>query len=230
MLAVHASCHTGAPIAATSVLHEGLWQSWQCFTGASVAVTAVLHGGLWQCFTPHWGLYSSHNCTLWRPPDSAGYASHLTEASAAVTAVLYGGLWQTWPYSHHTEASIAVTAMLHGGLWHLLSCTSQYRQTPKSLTSSHSTSLSGTERQVTYHYNISSKEQQSGRGTISVTNLGRSEPDTYSYTQHLQNYLVSQYQYFQWMKFHLACPVVMQKLSGDSRAGWGWGSSCLSLW
>ena len=34
-------------------------------TGASISVIAVLHGGLWQswsCFTPHWGLYSSHSC------------------------------------------------------------------------------------------------------------------------------------------------------------------------
>ena len=61
-----------------------------------------------------------------------------------------------------------------------------------------------------------------------MTNLGRSEPDTYSYTQHLQNYTVSQYQYFQWMKFHLARPVVMQKLSGDSRAEGGEGGLAVS--
>ena len=102
--------------------------------GASISVTAVLHGGLWQswpCFTPCWGLYSSHSYILHSTDTpmavvacaaqcwdsvascSAGYVSHYTGASIAVTAMLHGSLWQCWLcftphwdlYSSHSYAS-----------------------------------------------------------------------------------------------------------------------------
>ena len=80
------SCASWRPLAVLAMFHTmlgPLYQSQLCFmetsgspghvshhAGASIAVTAVLHGDLWQswpCFTPCWGLYSSHSCASWRP-------------------------------------------------------------------------------------------------------------------------------------------------------------------